>query len=145
VNGGPWLAKLESEPEKKRREGEALCPVLKNNEEMFRKMKMKFTFAVPALVLAFAGFAFAGSYFTLADNTNLAGKKLKAGEYEVSLKKDQAVITDPDGKTTKIPVKVEQAATKFPNTMAIVKAESGGTDLMEVDMGGTTNRLLFGQ
>jgi hypothetical protein len=108
-------------------------------------MKMKFTFAVPALVLAFAGFAFAGTYFTLADNANLAGKKMKAGEYEVSLKKDQAVITDPDGKTTKIPVKVEQAATKFANTMALVKPGNGGAELIEVDMGGTTNRLLFGQ
>ena len=112
---------------------------------MFRKMKMKFMFAVPAMALAMAGIAFAGSYFTLADTTNLAGKKLKAGEYEVSLKKDQAVITNPDGKTMKVPVKVEQAATKFPNTFAITKAGNGGVDLVEIDLGGTTNRLIFAQ
>jgi hypothetical protein len=117
----------------------------KKNEEMFRKMKMKFTFAVPALVLAFAGFAFAGSYFTLADTTNLTGQKLKAGDYEVSIKKDQAAITTPDGKTIKVPVKVEQATTKFANTMALTKQANGGVDLVEIDLGGSTNRLLFGQ
>lgn len=108
-------------------------------------MKMKFMFAVPAMALAMAGIAFAGSYFTIADAANLAGKKLKAGQYEVSLKKDQAVITNPDGKTFKVPVKVEQADKKFPNTFAITKAGNGGVDLVEIDLGGTTNRLLFGQ
>jgi len=108
-------------------------------------MKMKSIFAVPAMAIALAGIAFAGSYFTLAEGANLTGKKLKAGEYEVSLKKDQAVITTPDGKTIKVSVKVEQAATKFPNTFAITKPGSAGVDLVEVDLGGTTNRLLFGQ
>ncbi|HVW09404.1 MAG TPA: hypothetical protein VHC90_12520 [Bryobacteraceae bacterium] len=108
-------------------------------------MKTKWMFAVPAMVMATAGIAFAGSYFTLADTANLAGKKLKAGEYEVSLKKDQAEITNPDGKTFKVPVKVEQAATKFPNTFAITKPGNGGVDLIEVDLGGSTNRLIFGQ
>ncbi|HEY4084448.1 MAG TPA: hypothetical protein VGM43_00860 [Bryobacteraceae bacterium] len=97
------------------------------------------------MAIALAGFAFASSYFTLADGANLSGAKLKAGEYEVNLKKDQAVITTPDGKTMKMSVKVEQATTKFPNTFAITKAESGGADLVEIDLGGTTNRLLFGQ
>lgn len=108
-------------------------------------MKMKLMFAVPAMALVMAGFAVAGSYFTLADAANLTGTKLKAGEYEVSLRKNQAVITTPDGKTMKISVKVEQAATKFPNTFAITKAGNGGVDLVEIDLGGTTNRLLFGQ
>lgn len=108
-------------------------------------MKMKSMFAVPAMALVLAGIAFAGSYFTLADTANLAGKKLKAGEYEVNLKKDQAVITTPDGKTMKVSVKVEQAPTKFPNTFAITKPGNGGVDLVEIDLGGTTNRLLFGQ
>jgi len=106
-------------------------------------MKMKSIFAIPAMAVALAGFAFAGSYFTLADGVNLTGKKLKAGEYEVSLKKDQAVITTPDGKTMKVPVSVEQAPTKFPNTFAITKTESGSVDLVEIDLGGTTNRLVF--
>ncbi|HVY93635.1 MAG TPA: hypothetical protein VHA14_12825 [Bryobacteraceae bacterium] len=108
-------------------------------------MKMKWMFAVPAMAIAMAGIAFAGSYFTLADNANLAGKKLKPGEYQVNLKKDQAEITNPDGKTIKVPVKVEQAATRFPNTFAITKPGTGGVDLIEIDLGGSTNRLIFGQ
>ena len=108
-------------------------------------MKMKSMFAVPMLSLALAGMAFAGSYFTLPNTTTLTGKTLKAGEYEVNLKKNQAVITTPDGKTLKIPVKVEQAPTKFPNTFAITKAGGSGVDLVEIDLGGSTNRLLFGQ
>lgn len=112
------------------------------------KMKSMFAvpmFAVPMVGLALAGMAFAGSYFTLPNNANLTGKTLKAGEYEVSLKKGQAVITTPDGKTMKIDVKVEQAPTKFPNTFAITKTGSSGVDLVEIDLGGSTNRLIFGQ
>lgn len=143
---GPCLAKLTLEPEKKRREGEALSPVLEKTEEMFlNTMKTKSMFAVPALALALAGFAFAGSYFTLADTANLAGQKLKAGEYEVNLKKDQAVFTNPDGKTFKVSVKVEQADKKFPNTFAITKPGNGALDLVEIDLGGSTNRLIFAQ
>lgn len=130
---------------KKRREGEALSPVLNKNKRRCFSMKMKSMFAVPVMAIAMTGIALAGSYFTLADTANLTGKKLKAGEYEVSLKKDQAVITTPDGKTLKIPVKVEQAATKFPGTFAITKPGNGGVDLVEIDLGGTTTRLLFGQ
>jgi hypothetical protein len=142
---GPSLALLKPAPAKKRREGGALSLVLENNEEMFLTMKMKSMLAVPAMAFALAGFAFAGSYFTLADGASLTGKKLKAGEYEVSLKKDQAVITTPDGKAMKVAVNVQQAPTKFPNTAAITKAESGGVDLVEVDLGGTTDRLVFGK
>jgi hypothetical protein len=106
-------------------------------------MKMKSMFAVPVMTFALAGMAFAGSYFTLTDTAHVTGKELKPGEYQVSLKKDQAVITTPDGKTIKIPVKVEQASTKFPNTFAITKTGTSGEDLIEIDLGGSTNRLLF--
>ncbi len=108
-------------------------------------MKINPMFAVPAIALALSGYAFAGSYFTLANGASLTGKNLKAGEYEVSLKKDQAVITTPDGKTMKVAVNVEQASAKFPNTAAITKSESGGVNLVEIDLGGTTDRLVFGQ
>jgi hypothetical protein len=106
-------------------------------------MKMKSMFAVPVMAFSLAGMAFAGSYFTLTDTAQVTGKELKPGEYEVSLKKDQAVITTPDGKTMKLPVKVEQAPTKFPNTFAITKTGSSGVNLVEIDLGGSTNRLLF--
>lgn len=117
----------------------------KKPEEMYFKMKMKLQFAVPVLALTMAGFAFAGSWFTLTTAATVAGQKLKAGEYEVDLKKDQAVITNPDGKTMKIPVRVEEATTKFPNTFAVTRPANGGQELIEIDLGGSTKRLLFGQ
>lgn len=108
-------------------------------------MKMKLRFAVPALALMMTGMAFAASHFSLTDTVDLNGKKLKAGEYEVALKKDQAVFTNPDGKSFSVPVKVEQAQTKFSSTFAITKDVNGSPELTEIDLGGTTTKLVFGQ
>ena len=108
-------------------------------------MKTRLRLAAPALALLMAGMAFAGSRFSISDTVNLNGKKLKAGEYEVVLKKDQAVFTNPDGKTFSVPVKVEQAQTKFSDTMALTKDVNGSPELTEVDLGGSTTRLIFGQ
>lgn len=108
-------------------------------------MKMQLKITVPVLALAISGIAFAGSYFTLTEPVTLAGKKLKVGEYEVSLKKDVAWFTNPDGKTFSVPVKVEQAATKFGGTSVTTKPGNGSTEIAEIDLGGTTTRLIFGQ
>ncbi len=105
---------------------------------------MQSKFMVPVLALAMAAVSFAAN-FTLVDRATVAGKKLKTGDYQVSLKKDQAVFTDPDGKTFSIPVKVEQAATKFSNTFVLTKPGSGDAELTEIDLGGSTTRMIFGQ
>jgi len=107
-------------------------------------MKMKLRMAVPALAMMMAGMAFAAS-FTLPNTVDLNGKKLKPGEYAVALKKDQAVFTNPDGKTFSVPVKIEQAQAKFSATMALTKDVNGSPALTEIDLGGSTTRMMFGQ
>lgn len=114
-------------------------------KEKYHDMKTKLRMAAPALALMMAGMAFAASHFSLATAVDLNGKKLKAGNYDVVLKKDQAVLTNPDGKTISVPVKVEQAQTKFSDTMALTKDVNGSPALTEIDLGGSTTRLLFGQ
>jgi uncharacterized protein (DUF2141 family) len=108
-------------------------------------MKTKLKLAAPALALMMAGMAFAASHFTLTGTVDLSGKKLKAGDYDVAVKKDQAVFTNPDGKTFSLPVKVDQAQTKFSDTMAVTKDVNGSPELTEIDLGGSTTRLVFGQ
>lgn len=108
-------------------------------------MKTRLRLAVPALAMVMAGMAFAASHFTLSGTVDLNGRKLKAGEWEIALKKDQATFTSPEGKTFSVPVKVEQAQTKFSDTMALTKDVNGSPALTEVDLGGSTTRLMFGQ
>ncbi len=108
-------------------------------------MKTKLRLAIPALAMMMAGMAFAASHFNLSSPVDLNGKKLKAGEYDVDLKKDQAVFTNPDGKTFSVPVKIEQAQTKFHDTMALTKDVNGSPALTEIDLAGSTTRLMFGQ
>lgn len=108
-------------------------------------MKSYRTLAVAVLTFSLSALCFAGSFFTLTTTVNVGTKKLKAGQYEVSLKKDQAVLTDANGKSIAVPVKVEQAQSKFQNTMALTKAANDGDELSEIDLGGTTTRLMFGQ
>jgi hypothetical protein len=108
-------------------------------------MKMKLMFAIPAMAVGMAGLAFAAAHFTLTDVATLAGQKLKVGEYAVSVKNDKAEFTSPDGKTFQVPVKVEQAPAKFSQTSTITRPGNGNPDLIEVDLGGSMTRLIFGQ
>jgi hypothetical protein len=108
-------------------------------------MAGKSIFVVCALALSMVGIAFAGSTFTLTGTSMLGTHKLKAGEYEVSIKGDQAVITNPDGKSFSIPVKVEQADKKFDTTSVGTSTANGVDGISEIDLGGSKTKLLFGR
>ena len=104
---------------------------------------MKSLFAVCVLVSAAVLAIAASSTFTLANPANLGTHKMKPGQYEVSVKKDQAVITNEDGKSFSVPVKIEQADKKFDATMVGTKQGSGGEEVSEIDLGGSTTKLVF--
>jgi hypothetical protein len=108
-------------------------------------MTIKSVVAVPVLAFLAIGIASAGSQFSLATPVNLGTHKLKAGTYEVSLKKDQAVFTNEDGKSFTVSVKIEQADKKFSGTVAAVNTKNGADELTEIDLGGSTTKLMFGQ
>jgi len=66
---------------------------------------------------------------------------LKAGEYEVTVKGDQAVFTSDGGKTYKVAVKVEQSDKKFAST----SIDTNNDTIKEIDLGGSSTKLTFGQ
>lgn len=104
-------------------------------------MTIKSILAVSVLALSAVVLASAED-FTLSQAASIGSQKFKVGTYSVSVKKDQAVFTNPDGKTFKLPVKIEQADKKFVSTM--VNVSTGGA-LTEIDLGGSTTKLMFGQ
>jgi hypothetical protein len=99
-------------------------------------------FAFAAMALAMAG---AKTYtVNLYEPAMLGATELKAGEYQVQLDGDKAVIRS--GKSSaEAPVKVETAAAKFPATV-VRMAESGGKQhITEIRLGGTTTRLVVSE
>ena len=80
-------------------------------------------------------------YFTLTAPTKAGTTVLKAGEYEVNVKGNQAVFTNDGGKSVSVPVKVEQSDKKFDATAV----NSDSDTIKEIDLGGSTTKLTFGQ
>jgi hypothetical protein len=92
--------------------------------------------------VASIGIASAKSYYvTLTAPTKAGVTVLKAGEYEVNVKGNQAVFTNDGGKSVSVPVKVEQSDKKFDTTS--VNADSD--TIKEIDLGGSMTKLTFGQ
>ncbi len=108
-------------------------------------MSLKSIFVVLTLTLTTAGFALADSIFSLASPAMLGTHKMKPGQYGVRVKKDQAVITDPDGKTFSMPVKVEEGDMKFEITLASTSSKTGVDLVTEIDLGGSKTKLMFAQ
>lgn len=80
----------------------------------------------------------------LMGSVMLAGTELKAGQYQLEVVDQKAVIRA--GKTeVQAPVKVETANAKFGRTTVLL-AESGGKQrIAEICIGGTNTRLLFSE
>ena len=107
-------------------------------------LKPKFLLCLLALSTVAIATA-ASSYFTLANPATLGTHKLKSGEYEVEVKGDQATITNADGKSFKIPVKVEEGDKKFDTTTVGVGTKDGVDGILEIDLGGSKTKLTFAQ
>jgi len=103
---------------------------------MFKKITL--TFATLALAVVSA----ATHKVTLHQDSEINGKLLKAGEYKVEVKDSTAVLTS--GKNTvEMPVKVENAPSKFASTS--VRFTEGNTpSVQEIRIGGTNTKLVFG-
>jgi hypothetical protein len=88
------------------------------------------------------GIASAKSYsITLSSPAKAGATMLKAGDYEVSVKGSEAVFTNGSAKSVSVPVKVEQSDKKFENTAV----DADNNSIKEIDLGGSTTRLTFGQ
>lgn len=105
-------------------------------------MKMK-KLMLGACVFSLGIAAAASSYHVrIADPTWVGGTELKPGEYEVRVDGDK--VTFKQGKTVvAVSAKVETNARKFSDTQLDVKTENGQAKLKELDLGGTTNKIML--
>src|SRR5580658_10246053 len=108
-------------------------------------MNGKLLLLTGALALSTLGIANAKSYsFLISEASKIGTSTLKPGEYEVSVKGDQAVF-ERDGKSVSVPVKIEQSAKKFDSTTVDATTKDGAHIIREIDLGGSATRLEFGQ
>jgi hypothetical protein len=113
-----------------------------NCQELKIHLNVKSFIPICVVGVSSIGIASAKSYyFTLSAPTKAGATTLKPGDYEVDVKGTQAVFRDNGGKSVSIPVKVEQSDKKFDNTAV----ETSSDTIQEIDLGGSTTKLTFGQ
>jgi len=71
---------------------------------------------------------------------------LPAGNYRLKLDNNQAIFYQPDsGKKFSVPVKVEQTPKKVDATTVETTNKDGNDVIQAIDLGGTTEKLEFGE
>jgi len=111
-------------------------------------MKAKSLLVISAMALSFAGIASAKSWdFRLDSPTTVGANQLKAGDYQVKVDGNQAVVTDEaHGKAVKIPVTVEHSDKKFDNTEVETTTTKDGKDTIHsISLGGSDTKLVLNQ
>jgi hypothetical protein len=101
---------------------------------------MKFTKLMSGLVLA-VGMASAASTYSLKlpDAVWVGGTQLKAGEYKVEMQGDKAVFKSGKSVVT-VPATIGQNGQKY----ALTSFMAEDSKLLEIDLGGTSEKILFG-
>jgi hypothetical protein len=97
------------------------------------------------LILAGVSIVSAKSYrISLVNMTAVGGSQLKAGEYSLEVKGENAIFTSDDsGKKFTIPVKVQTVQTKHQGTVLQTTSEGGTSRLKAIEVGGSTTLLQF--
>jgi hypothetical protein len=81
-------------------------------------------------------------HIRIADPTWVGGTELKPGEYDVRVDGDK--LTFKQGKKViAVTAKVDTNASKFADTQLVVKTENGQAKLKELDLGGTTSKVML--
>lgn len=96
------------------------------------------SFAVVALSVASAE-TFKISF---VEPTVVKGHELKAGDYKLDVKDNSVVILQGKQKT-EVPAKVENSSKKFDRTRVLYNENKGKFTIQEIELGGTTTKLLF--
>ncbi len=96
-------------------------------------------------VLLFALAAFAASkayHVTFDSNAWIGATAVKAGDYKVSVEGDKATLKS--GKTViEVPAKLMTAEHAFVITGVVVTTVDGKPQVKEIQIGGTTDRIVF--
>jgi hypothetical protein len=109
------------------------------------QMKFKTLLVVSAMALSIAGIASAKSWdITLNETTTVGTNQLKAGDYEVKLDGNQAIVTDEaHGKAVKVAVTVEHNAKKFADTEVETVNKDGKDMVHSISLGGSNTKLVL--
>jgi hypothetical protein len=110
-------------------------------------MTTKSVLTLGAMALFTLGIASAKSYDIRLDNATTVGStQLKAGEYKVKVNGSEATFTDANtSKSYTAAVKTESNTTKFDQTTVQTSKQNGVDSLKEIDLGGSTTKLEFGE
>jgi len=71
-------------------------------------------------------------------NFTVDGTALKEGDYKVEIQGDMAVFTK-GSKTFQLPAKLDKASAPYASTVFV----SQRSKLIEIDLGGTTDKIIF--
>jgi len=110
-------------------------------------MRTRAFLAGGALFLSLVAVGSAKSWdISVVSPTKTGNVMLPKGDYSVKVNNDQATFRDVDsGKTYSVPVKIETADHKYSQT-AVETHQQGDTPVMQcLDLGGTTEKLEFGE
>src|SRR5690242_3352002 len=107
----------------------------KENTSM--KKRLLFSFSTVAVGAAFAASSY---HLRLFDQSSLAGKSLKPGDYKLELN-DNSVVLKQGKTTTEAPATVETAGKKFSSTT--VRYNNQG-QIQEICIGGTNKKIVIG-
>ena len=101
--------------------------------------RLMLSFGTLALAIASAASTY---HFSLFQDSYVAGKALKAGDYKVELNGDKAIIKA--GKQAiEAAVKVENGTEKFSETSVRYATADGKMTVQEIRLGGTSTKLVF--
>ncbi len=100
------------------------------------------------LIIAYAilalGLASAATYkVQIFQPSVVQGNQLQAGEYKLSVQNDKVTITG-QKQSIEVPVKVETSDRKFDMTVVRYSTDNGKNTILEIHLGGTKTRLVFG-
>jgi hypothetical protein len=77
---------------------------------------------------------------SLLDDSVIAGKLVKAGDYKLELKDNNTAVLKHGKNLIEVPAKAETAATKYSTTEIEYSSKN---NLQEIHIGGTTTKIVF--
>jgi len=102
----------------------------------------KFVFAFATLALAAASAAANNYNVKIFLPAEVGGKAVKAGDYKLELKDNQAVLKGVSGKI-EAEARIENGDKKFPQTVVRYSNESTNARIEEIRIGGTSTTVVF--
>ena len=81
--------------------------------------------------------------FSISNEAIAGNTQLKPGEYHIKLDGAQVVLTDKSGLRIDTTATVETAERKFAATAVLTSKESGGDRILSIELGGSSNRVVF--